>query len=212
MSTGRVATGARAAGNTIAGKVSHADSIRPAGSASRAASGADPGTAKAPVTTASAPTVAAIHPAAEDAAHEAAAQAGTAGTDRALTAPQRYLLIQIPSWVLAAIIVYALERWTGLPWWGAAALWGAYVVKDIVLFPFLRAAYEEGPGHGAERLVGKTGRAEHNGYVRVQGELWQAEVASGSPPVATGDRVRVESARGMKLVVRVEPGPRLDVQ
>ena len=122
-----------------------------------------------------------------------------------MTVFRRYLLFQLPSWVLAAIVLYGLYRWAGLPAVAAPALWGAYLVKDLVLFRFLRKAYEPGPGAGSERLIGLDGRAERNGYVRVRGELWLASVADGSPPMREGAMVRVEDAEGMRLVVRVAP-------
>jgi len=120
-----------------------------------------------------------------------------------MTVFRRYLLIQSPSWVLAAIVLYALHRWAGLPVLAGLALWVAYLVKDFVLFRFLRSAYEPGPGVGAERLVGLSGRAERDGYVRVNGELWHAIPANDSPPLVEGAQVWVEAAHRMRLVVRV---------
>ena len=118
---------------------------------------------------------------------------------------RRYLLIQTPSWVLAAVILTALHLWFDLPRWGAVALWVAYLIKDFILFRFLRRAYEESPGSGAERLIGTTGVATGAGYVRVRGELWRAEAAPDTLPLEEGAAVRVEDARGMTLWVRRRP-------
>lgn len=122
-----------------------------------------------------------------------------------MTVFTRYLLYQLPAWVMAAIVGYLLCRWDVLPPVAAVALWVAYLAKDLFLFRFLRRAYEPGPGAGSERLIGLTGRAERNGYVRVRGELWRAGVADGSPALREGAAVVVEDAEGMRLVVRVEP-------
>jgi membrane protein implicated in regulation of membrane protease activity len=116
-----------------------------------------------------------------------------------MTVRQRYLLIQLPGWVLAVIVLYALWRWAGLPVWGAILLWLAFVVKDLA-----RRAYEPSPATGPERLVGAEGRAAPNGYVHVRGELWRAAPEPGSPPLTEGAEVRVVGARGMLLIVRRE--------
>ncbi len=118
---------------------------------------------------------------------------------------RRYFLIQIPGWILAAIILYGLYLWARLPPWAAAALFGIYVAKDFVLYPFLRRAYEPGGKTGIEQLIGAKGTAaqtlDPDGYVRVRGELWHAEAAAESRPIPQGCAVRVQSARGMTLIV-----------
>ena len=123
-----------------------------------------------------------------------------------MTPFQRYVGIQLPGWVLAAVAVWALHHWTGLPRRWAVALFLAYVAKDFLLYPLLRGAYEEDRRTGAEPLIGRTGIAVEElnpaGYVRVRGELWRAEAAGGAvPPGAT---VQVVSAEGMTLVVQAE--------
>ncbi len=123
-----------------------------------------------------------------------------------MTVFQRYLLIQVPGWILAAVILYALHRWLGLPAWLAWGLMAAEVVKDFVLYPFLRRAYETSEPTGAERLIGQIGVVRQavapEGYVELRGELWRAEAAAGSPPALTGTRVRVVGAQGLTLVVQ----------
>ena len=61
--------------------------------------------------------------------------------------PLRYALFQIPDLVLLGLALSAAVRWWGLPvdaaWW-IVAFW---VVKDIVLYPMMRIAYQSGePG------------------------------------------------------------------
>lgn len=119
-----------------------------------------------------------------------------------MSAFRRYILIQVPSWVLAVIILSAIHVWFGMPRWAAVLLFVGYVVKDFALFPVLRRAYEPTTGTGPERLVGAPGVMEGNGYVRVRGELWRAECAS----LQKGTKVRVEGARGMSLQVTAETG------
>ena len=122
-----------------------------------------------------------------------------------MTVFQRYLILQAPGWVLAAIILAALHLWASLPLWIAVGLFAFYAGKDFVLYPFLRRAYESDTRTGAEQLIGATGTATEDlapeGYIRVRGELWRATLARGSPPVHRGARVRVQSAVGLTLVV-----------
>ena len=125
-----------------------------------------------------------------------------------MTVLRRYLLVQIPGWVLAATVLYALHVWLNLPAWAAIGLFAADVVKDFVLYPVLRRAYETTEAIGADRLIGETGivrqPVDPHGYIEVRGELWEAEATPGSPAIPEGSRVEVESARGMTLVVRSE--------
>jgi membrane-bound serine protease (ClpP class) len=121
---------------------------------------------------------------------------------------QRYVLLQVPGWLLAAVAAYAIERWAGLDWRIAAGLWLAYFIKDFILYPFLRRAYETDAASGTAALVGEIGIATEdlkpNGYVRVRGELWHAELGSGASAVSAGTRVRIRGARGLTLTVTPE--------
>ncbi|MCS6953067.1 MAG: NfeD family protein [Bryobacterales bacterium] len=119
---------------------------------------------------------------------------------------RRYLLLQIPGWILVALILAGLHRWAGLPLWAAATAYAVYVGKDFLLYPFLRRAYEPDPRSGVERLVGQRGVAETDlspdGFVRVRGELWGAELEPAGARALRGDPIVVTGARGMTLRVR----------
>jgi membrane protein implicated in regulation of membrane protease activity len=125
-----------------------------------------------------------------------------------MTTFTRYTLFQVPGWIVAAAILFGLQQWLDFRMWIAVALFAVYVVKDFLLYPFLRSAYEGGPSAGAAALIGLAAVAEQDlaprGYVRVRGELWEAEAARGTPPIPRGATVRVRSARGMRLVVSPE--------
>jgi membrane-bound serine protease (ClpP class) len=62
---------------------------------------------------------------------------------------------------------------------------------------------------GIEELVGAVGEArtpvDPEGRVWLEGTLWAARLAEGSPPARSGDRVMVEAVDGLTLVVRPEP-------
>jgi len=119
----------------------------------------------------------------------------------------RYFLFQIPGWVFAAVILALLWSWLGMPLWVAIGLFLLLVIKDIVFYPLLRVAYEVGPS-GAAQLVGQRGvardRLDPNGYVRVRGELWYAQVEDGAEPIRSGASVKVLAGTRMTLTVSGE--------
>lgn len=120
----------------------------------------------------------------------------------------KYLVIQIPGWVLVAVVLEVLRRWVDLPLWAAIALFLVWIVKDLILFPFLRPAYESGGKSGVERLIGVQGTAEErmapSGYIRIGGELWRAEALQTDKPIPRGSRVRVQAVRGLTLLIQPE--------
>ena len=94
----------------------------------------------------------------------------------------KYLLLQIPGWIVWGLILVWAYLSLQLPLWTGGVLWCLAVVKDFVLYPFVRSAYESDAKTGAERLVGAGGKVQRTinlkgpkGYVRVNGELWRAE-------------------------------------
>ena len=118
----------------------------------------------------------------------------------------RYVLYQIPGWLLAVAAAVLLHRWVGLPAWGAAALVVAWTLKDAALYPFLRTAYQADSRRVIERLVGQRGVAVEplapRGYVRVRGELWLAEPITADVEIPRGRQVTVDEVRGTTLLVR----------
>jgi membrane protein implicated in regulation of membrane protease activity len=122
----------------------------------------------------------------------------------------KYLLLQIPGWILVGGLLALGVRWWGLSLRLALALFALWLLKDAVLFPFLRVAYEPGGDGGADALVGARGVASQSldprGYVRVGAELWRAEVADGARPIPRGNGVRVRQVRGLTLLVEPEAG------
>lgn len=125
----------------------------------------------------------------------------------------KYLLLQIPGWILAIIVAGALRHGLELPLWVAIGLVVLWVIKDLVMYPLLRTAYESNAKTGVAQLIGARGIAQEElaprGFVKVRGELWQAEVPAGGRPIAAGSEVRVEGGKGMTLRVRAEKRDRV---
>ncbi|MGH7390617.1 MAG: NfeD family protein [Candidatus Rokuibacteriota bacterium] len=114
-----------------------------------------------------------------------------------------YLLWQAPGWVLAALVLGWIVPAFGLPGWVAGAVVALVVVKDLALYPALRAAFSPPPYRSAP--IGATGEAIErlapSGYIRVNGELWLAEIRGEGGAVPRGARVHVRDSRGITLVV-----------
>lgn len=118
----------------------------------------------------------------------------------------RYALLQVPAVALLVSILILVQRWVDLPaWfvWGLITLW---VAKDVILFPFVWRAYDRDRPDDANSMVGARGIVEErlapSGHIRVHGELWQAEVMGGGPPIDRGEAVRVRRICGLTLLVR----------
>ena len=118
----------------------------------------------------------------------------------------RYALFQIPGLVLLILILILVRRWVDIPlwfFWGSVIIW---IVKDVVLFPFVWRAYDWSRSRDVHSLVGTEGIVEErlapSGYIGVHGELWQAEMTREGPPIEKGEFVRIQGIRGLVLLVQ----------
>lgn len=121
----------------------------------------------------------------------------------------RYLLFQLPELVLVGVALLLL---VGLNVLAANVGWlllGVWFVKEVVLFPFVRRAYEPSDPSGTASMVGATAvvinRLDLAGTVRIGPELWAACLDAGSEAAEVGATVRVKSVKGLTLHV-VEAG------
>ena len=120
----------------------------------------------------------------------------------------KYTLLQIPGWLIFALLLIAVNYWLAIPLWLMLMLWVAWVAKDFLLYPLVRDAYSAEVRTGSEQLIGKDGivceRLAPEGYVFVHGELWRAVPASRAQSLEPGTRVRVTAADGLTLTVTVD--------
>lgn len=119
----------------------------------------------------------------------------------------RYALFQLPGIAGAAILAYVLWRWAVVPGWAAAAIVGAWILKDAALYPLARAAHQPAP-EGAAAMIGRRGVARRRlaprGTVAFGVELWRAEVVAGATPIEADSAVRVVAVRGLTLIVAAD--------
>jgi membrane-bound ClpP family serine protease len=117
----------------------------------------------------------------------------------------RYTLFQIPVLILLSLGLAAAVRWWNLPVLAAYAVVALWVVKDAIMYPILRVAYESGGSSGVDGIRGALGVVTQplapSGYVRLGSELWKAELVGGSETVSVGSAIRVVEVRGLTLVV-----------
>lgn len=118
----------------------------------------------------------------------------------------RYALYQIPDIAIFTLILFLLHQWVDLPLWlyiGVVILW---MVKYVFVFTFVWPAYDRPRPGDIKSLIGTEGIAEErldpSGYIRVHGELWQAEVIGKAIPIEKGQTVLIERAFGLTLLVK----------
>ena len=117
----------------------------------------------------------------------------------------RYILLNIPGLAAVILILIIIQHWVVLPLWLFWSVLGFWVVKDAVLFPFVRRAYDwEGPGR-SRSMIGERGIAKERlaptGYVQVRGELWRAVKIDDGPPIEMGQSVKIVKMDGLTLFV-----------
>ena len=136
---------------------------------------------------------------------------------------RKYVLLQIPGWIVWGLILVGAHSWLNLPLWSGLVLLGLAVGKDFALYPYVRSAYESNVKTGAARLLGTRGQVYQalnpQGYVQINGELWRAEIESvdqkagqperlseeeALPVLPAGSRVTVRAFRGLTLLVAPE--------
>jgi membrane protein implicated in regulation of membrane protease activity len=134
--------------------------------------------------------------------------AANALRDASMRPLHKYLLLQVPGWLLTGILVTLLWNWQKISAWLGAGFLLFWVAKDLLLYPLLREAYRSDVPTGATRLVGRRAVVRDalnpRGYVRVRGESWRAELLGTAGPLAAGAQVRIVSARGLTLIVEPE--------
>jgi membrane protein implicated in regulation of membrane protease activity len=117
----------------------------------------------------------------------------------------KYLVLQMPSWILLGVALLIARRWIEIPLWLFAALLGGWVAKDLLLYPFVWRAYASGgstpkrPSPESRGIVIR--ELSPSGYVEVDGELWRAEASDPQQIIPQGNWVRVRDVRGITLVV-----------
>lgn len=107
--------------------------------------------------------------------------------------------------IILAIILWVLPRFNiNLPWWGLALVIIAFLVYAVTTFILGSRILRKKPVAGFTDMIGLTGRVASrlapNGFIRVEGELWEAKAERGT--INVGEEVTVVGQKGFKLIVR----------
>ena len=119
----------------------------------------------------------------------------------------RYVLLEIPDLLVLGVLLWLAHQWDWIEAKPAWLILGLWIVKDALLFPLIVPVLARKPVLGPELLVGQTALVvrdlDPEGTVKIRGELWRAESASG--PIVSGTYTEVLSMTGLTLRVRRRP-------
>ncbi|MBN1974756.1 MAG: NfeD family protein [Sedimentisphaerales bacterium] len=118
----------------------------------------------------------------------------------------KYILLQIPELVVLIIALALINRFITIPTWLMITIIVIWIGKDIALFPKVWKSYVSDNPSPMEQLIGMNGIAmdslNPDGYVKVKGELWKAEIRDLEFPLKEGDEIKVSDVEGMTLIVK----------
>jgi membrane protein implicated in regulation of membrane protease activity len=123
--------------------------------------------------------------------------------ERERQAWRTYVIAQLPGWIIAIIVTIALFRVADLPAWAAVCLLASWIGSGLLAYPRVKRYYTPEPAQ--HRIIGEPGVTTSvlapEGFVRVNGELWQARTVDAARDIAEGARIRVREVRGLQLWV-----------
>jgi membrane protein implicated in regulation of membrane protease activity len=118
---------------------------------------------------------------------------------------RRYVLFQIPGISILLLLALFFYHFVGIPGWALWVLVGAWIVKELVTLPFTWRLYARPRPAAYDLMIGTRGVAAEplnpKGYVRIHGELWDAESSDPGQRIEKGTTIRVLSVNGMRLIV-----------
>jgi membrane protein implicated in regulation of membrane protease activity len=118
----------------------------------------------------------------------------------------RYILLQLPGIILLVIVLMLVQENHPDYGWLIRTILILWVIKEIILYPFVWRSYNPESLNKNDPLVGLTGivtrKLDPSGLVKVRGELWRAESNEKEVVIEPGEYVVVEGIRGLKLLVR----------
>ena len=124
----------------------------------------------------------------------------------------KYSLIQLPALVVIVFILMLVRQRISIPLWLVWCLIGLWIIKDLILYPFVWRAYDWEPSGEGDMMTGFRGiakeRIDPSGYIIVRGELWQARVIENGVAIEKGESVLVKAREGLALRIEHDPEAR----
>lgn len=116
----------------------------------------------------------------------------------------RYALLQVPGTVLVLVATVLLLKHTAWSPWFVWAGFGAWVLKDIILFFLVWPSYRS--SGGTDLMEGRKGRVVRScrpeGTVEIYGALWKAVADDREQPLSSGTVIRVCGRDRLTLTVK----------
>ncbi len=117
----------------------------------------------------------------------------------------RYILLQLPLLVVLVVLFIISFSNDSISTRFILVLIILDVLKDVILYPFVWESYRPNAQKGKHPMIGLTGvvteQLDPAGYIRVRGELWQAQ-AEGGRKIKKGEKVIVTHCDGLLLTVK----------
>jgi len=117
----------------------------------------------------------------------------------------KYALLQLAQAAIIVGVLIVVGQFINISTWIIITILALWVVKDVALFPKVWRAYAFDDNRPIRKLVGLEATVVFNlnpvGYVRVQGELWRAEIRNPLHVAERGERTRVVDIRATTLIV-----------
>ena len=117
----------------------------------------------------------------------------------------RYILLNISEFGAMLLILVVIQYWVAIPVWLLWSIIGFWIVKDVILFPFIWRAYDWDRAGRSRSMIGARGIAKEKlapaGYIQIHAELWKAESLEEGPPIEAGQAVRVKKMEGLTQFV-----------
>lgn len=121
----------------------------------------------------------------------------------------RYTLYQLPSAGIAGLLSFLAYSFNWIGIWTASSVVVIWILKDAILYPFVKSAYEGGE-HGVRAMVGLTGEVlfplNPEGKIRVKGEVWKAR-SENLDEIQSGASVIIVGSEGRTLLVKKDSDP-----
>ena len=118
----------------------------------------------------------------------------------------RYSLFQIPSLLIVTLLVFTVNHWYILDNAIIVMIILFWILKDILIFPFVWKAYSHKDRDKSKTILNQHGVAvdtiNPKGFVKINGEIWQAELVELNDPINQGQPIEVVEIDGLKLKVR----------
>jgi membrane protein implicated in regulation of membrane protease activity len=121
----------------------------------------------------------------------------------------KYTLLNLAELGLIVVALILVGHFIDIPTWLTITVLALWILKDVAIFPKVWMAYAFDEHRPMKQLIGLEATVMDSlnpvGYVKVNGELWKAEIRDPRHPARKGDRTRVVDIKGMILIVERSP-------